>query len=130
MIDKIMQQTILFKVPGRPSTRPIVILTGPAIGAQSSTPVSVRLSRTLSKAWQWTRCNCTPVRIIRALFSTKMTAVVTVIALAAMYRHILSIDSTIEMQRAVGIDALLAMPWGLVWAFRATRKSMEKGGEV
>lgn len=63
-----MQQTILFKVPGKPSTRPLVILTGLDIEAKSSTnyfrEAAKMLSRALSKAWNWTRCNCTPVRIV------------------------------------------------------------------
>lgn len=125
-----MQTSILFKVPGRPSTRPLVILTGPAIGAQSSTPVSVRLSRTLSKAWKWTRCNCTPRRIVSALFSAKVSTAVAIVVVAAMYWHNLTIDNTIEAQEAVAFDCLLGMPWGLVWAIRATRMPMpEEGGD-
>ena len=125
-----MQQTILFKVPGKPSTRPLVILTGPSLEARYSTPVSVRLSRALSRAWRWTRCNCTPVRIVRATFSEKVSIVVAVLVLAAMYWHILSIDNTIESQEAVAFDCLLGMPWGIVWAIRATRMPMpEEGGE-
>lgn len=125
-----MQQTILFKVPGKPSTRPLVILTGLDFEAKSTTPVSVRLSRALSKAWQWTRCNCTPVRIIRATFSAKVSTVVAVIVIAAMYWHNLTIDNTIEAQEAVGLDCLLGMPWAFVWAIRATRMPMpEEGGD-
>lgn len=55
-----MQTSILFKVPGKPSTSPIVILTGPALGALYSTPASVRLSRALSSAWSAVKCVCTP----------------------------------------------------------------------
>ena len=88
------------------------------------------LSRALSKAWRWTRCNCTPVRVIRATFSEKVSIVVAVLVLAAMYWHILSIDNTIESQEAVAFDCLLGMPWGIVWAIRATRMPMpEEGGE-
>lgn len=141
MIVKIMQQTVLFKAPGRSSNRPIVILTGLDIEASSTkslrsaknftTPVSVRLSRALSKAWKWTRCNCTPVRIIRAIFSEKVSTVVAFIVVAAMYWHNLSIDNVIEAQRAVGFDCLLGMPWGIVWAIRFTRMPMpEEGGEA
>lgn len=135
-----MQQTILFKVPGKPSTRPIVILTGPAIEAQSSTPISVRLSRAISSAWsstlatlrsakKWTRCNCTPRRIVSALFSAKVSTAVAIVVVAAMYWHNLSIDNTIEAQEAVGLDCLLGMPWAFVWAIRASLKPMpEEGG--
>ena len=138
---EVMQQTILFKVPGKPSTRPLVILTGLDIEAKSTTPVSVRLSRALSSAWssslatlrsakKWTRCNCTPVRIVRAVFSAKVSTAVAIIAGAAMWWHDLTIADTIEAQRAVGLDGLLAMPWAIVWAFRASRMPMpEEGGE-
>lgn len=59
-----MQTSILFKVPGKPSTSPLVILTGPALGAQCSTPISVRLTRALTAAWQRARSICTPVHIV------------------------------------------------------------------
>lgn len=135
-----MQQTILFKAQGKPSTRPLVILTGLSIevsstkslrpAKNSSISIRSRLSRALSKAWQWTRCNCTPVRIIRATFSAKVSTVVAVIVIAAMYWHNLTIDNTIEAQEAVGYDCLLGMPWGIVWAIRATRMPMpEEGGD-
>ncbi len=125
-----MQQSILFKVSGKPSTSPLVILTGPAIRAQYSTPASVRLSRALSVACKWLRCNCTPRNIARALFSTNVSAVVAVICLCAMWWHNISIPDTIEAQKAVGLDCLYAMPWGIVWAFRAARMPMpEEGGE-
>lgn len=125
-----MQTSILFKAPGRSSNRPIVILTGPAIGAEYSTPLSVRLSRALSKAWNWTRCNCTPVRIFRTTFSAKVSTVVAVIVIAAMYWHNLTIDNTIEAQEAVGYDCLFIMPWAIVWTIRLTRMPMpEEGGE-
>lgn len=145
MIVKIMQQTILFKVPGKPSTRPLVILTGLDIEASSTKSLrfaknsatnhfreaAKMLSRALSKAWNWTRCNCTPVRVIRATFSEKVSTVVAIVVVAAMYWHNLSIDNVIEAQRAVGFDCLLGMPWGIVWAIRATRMPMpEEGGEA
>lgn len=125
-----MQQSILFKVPGKPSNSPLVILTGPSICARYSAPVSVRLSRALSMAWRWTRCNCTPRRIVSALFSAKVSTVVAVICVCAMWWHNFSLDNTIEAQEAVGLDCLYAMPWAIVWAFRATRMPMpEEGGE-
>lgn len=125
-----MQTSILFKAPGRSSNRPIVILTGPALGAEYSTTISTRLSRALSSAWQWTRCNCAPRRIVRALFSARVSTAVAVAVVAAMWWHNISIIDTIEAQRAVGFDGLLGMPWGIVWAIRATRMPMpEEGGE-
>lgn len=126
-----MQQSILFKVPGKPSNSPIVILTGPAIGALYSTPARVRLSRALSVACKWLRCNCTPRNIAQALFSAKVSTVVAVVCLAAMWWHNVAIDNTIEAQEAVGLDCLLTMPWAIVWAFRAARMPMpEEGGAL
>lgn len=126
-----MQTSILFKVSGKPSTSPLVILTGPALGAQCSTPVSVRLSRALSSAWQWTRCICAPRRIARAVFSARVSAIVAAVTIAAMWWHNITIADTIEAQEAVGLDCLIGMPWGLVWAIRATRMPMpEEGGEL
>lgn len=125
-----MQTSILFKAPGRSSNRPIVILTGLDIEAKSITPVSVRISRALSSAWQWTRCNCMPRRIVRALFGAKVSTVVAAIVVTAMWWHNITIADTIEAQEAVGYDCLCAMPWGIVWAIRATRMPMpEEGGE-
>ena len=127
-----MQTSILFKVSGKPSTRPLVILTGPSLEtqAQYSTPVSLRLSRALSRAWQWTRCNCAPRRIGRALFGAKVSTVVAAIVVTAMWWHNITIADTIEAQEAVAFDCLLCMPWGIVWAIRATRMPMtEEGGE-
>ena len=110
--------------------KPIVILTGPSLEAQYSTPIRARLSRALSMAWRWTRCVCTPRRIVSALFSAKVSTAVAIVVVAAMYWHNLTIDNTIEAQEAVGFDCLLGMPWGLVWAIRATRMPMpEEGGE-
>lgn len=125
-----MQQTILFKVPGKPSNRPLVNLTDPALEAECSTTISVRLSRVLSKAWNWTRCNCTPRRIVSALFSAQVSTVVAILVVAAMWWHNISIADTLEAQRAVGFDCLLGMPWAIVWTIRATFMPMpEKGGE-
>lgn len=126
-----MNQTVLFKAPGRSSNRPIVILTGPAIEAKFSTPITVRLSRALSVAWKWMRCNCTPVRIVRAMFSPMVSTAVAVIVIAAMWWHNITIANTIEAQEAVGFDCLLGMPWGIVWAIRFSRMPMpEEGGEA
>lgn len=111
--------------------KPLVILTGPAIGAQYSTPISVRLSRALLRSVAWVKCNCTPVRIVRALLSAKVSTVVAVVCIAAMWWHNLSIDSAAEAQNAVANDVLFAMPWGIVWAIRATLMPIsQEGGEA
>ena len=129
---EVMQTSILFKVSGKPSTRPLVILTGPSLEtqAQYSTPVSLRLSRALSRAWQWTRCNCAPRRIGRALFGAKVSTVVAAFFVSAFWCHNVTIAGTIAALEAFAFDCLLCMPWGIVWAIRATRMPMpEEGGE-
>lgn len=111
--------------------KPLVILTGLNRESRYSTPVSVRLTRTFAAAWRWTRCNCTPRRIVRVLFSAKVSTAVAIAVVAAVYWHIFSIDNAIEMQGAIGTDCLLGMPWGIVWAIRTIRKPMpEEGGEA
>ena len=61
----------------------------------------------------------------------KVSTVVAVVCLAAMWWHNVAIDDTIEAQEAVGLDCLLTMPWAIVWAFRAARMPMpEEGGEL
>lgn len=59
-----MQTSILFKAPGRSSTRPLVILTGLSLEARYSNPINVRLTRALTAAWQRARSICTPVHIV------------------------------------------------------------------
>lgn len=128
-----MKQTILFKVPGKPSTSPVVILSVLDLAGKSKTNhfrvATKMLSRALSKAWNWTRCNCTPRRIVSALFSAQVSTVVAILVVAAMWWHNISIADTLEAQRAVGLDCLCGLPWGIVWAIRATFMPMpEKGG--
>lgn len=129
-----MQNSILFKVPGKPSNSPIVILTGPAIGAKSTNHFAdarKMLSRALSRSIDWCRCNCTPRNIVRALFSAKVSTAVAIVCVGAMWWHNISIIDTIEAQEAVANDVLYAMPWGIVWAFRAARMPMpEEGGAL
>jgi hypothetical protein len=131
-----MQQTILFKAPGRSSNRPIVILTGPFLGAEYSTgrhhfaDIRKMISRALSAGWQWTRCNCTPRRIVSPLFSARVSTAMAIVVVAAMWWHNISIADDIAAQKAVGYDCLLGMPWAIAWAVRASRKPMpEEGGE-
>lgn len=127
-----MQQTILFKVPGKSSNRPLVILNALAIERQYSTnhfrEAAKMLSRALSAAWTRTRCNCTPRRIFRALFSARVSAAVAILVVIAMWWHSMTIADTLEAQRAVGLDCLAGLPWGLLWTVRATRMP-EEGGE-
>jgi len=129
-----MYQPILFKAPGKPNNKPVVILSGLAYGRKCSTNhfpgAGKMLSRTLSSAWNWTRCNCTPRNIFRVLFCEKVSMAVGAVVVAAMWWHNISIDNVIDAQEAVAFDCLLGMPWGIVWAIRATRMPMpEEGGE-
>lgn len=136
-----MYQTILFKAPGKPNNKPVVILSGLAYGRSStkslrsakncSTHIAMRLSRALSSVWKWTRCNCTPCNIFRVLFCEKVSMAVAVVVVAAMWWHNISIDNVIDAQEAVAYDCLCGMPWGIVWAMRSTFfdiKSNKKGG--
>lgn len=134
MIVKIMKQTILFKVSGKPNNKPVVILSALDLAGKSKTNhfpgAGKMLSRTLSSAWNWTRCNCTPRNIFRVLFCEKVSMAVGAVVVAAMWWHNISIDNVIDAQEAVAFDCLLGMPWGIVWAIRATRMPMpEEGGE-
>lgn len=141
MIVKIMQQTVLFKAPGRSSNRPIVILTGPAIEAKFSTPITVCLSRALSAAWssslatlrsakKWTRCNCTPVRIVRAAVGLTLSAPACTIAIAtcslAMLWHSATSADTDAARQAIALDCLCALPWGLAILARSVKEGGDK----
>lgn len=127
-----MEQTFLFKVPGRPSTRPLVILSGIAIERRTSSnhfrELTQMLSRALSRAYARAKCSCPPVRIARALFSAKATAAVSVLALAAMWWHNVTVSDVMASQQAVALDAALAFPWLLTAAIRAGRKSSTRKG--
>lgn len=126
-----MQQSILFKVPGKASTSPVVILSALNIERSYRNSTRTAISRTLSKVALWVKCNCTPRRIVRALFSAKASTAVACICVAAVWWHNITIDNTIAAQEAVGFDCLMALPWGFVWAIRASRMSLpEEGGEL
>lgn len=107
----------------------VVILSALDLSAQLSTSRSERLSHALSQVWQRVLCKCTPGRIVRALFSAKVSTAVAFVCVTAMWWHNISIDSILEAQEAVAFDCLCAMPWGIVWTIRATVASFkEKGG--
>lgn len=125
-----MYQTILFKVPGRRSNSPVVILN--ALSLRQSITLGTRLSRALLMAWSWVKCNCTPRNIFRAIFCEKVSMAVAFVVVAAMWWHNISIDDNIAAGEAVATDCLYAMPWGIVWAIRATINDFkaEKGGKA
>ena len=70
-------------------------------------------------------------RIARVIFSERVTVAVAVILLCLMWWDIATIESTVTAGEAVATDCLYAMPWGIVWAIRATLMPMPKeGGEA
>lgn len=125
-MPSVMQTTILFKASGKPNNKPIVILRGINLGRQSETnhfrTAAQMISRPLSMAWNWAWCNCTPRRIVRALFGEKVSMVVGAALVIAIWWHIISIENVTEAQEAAGMDCLYAMPWGIVWACRQTAR--------
>ncbi len=106
-----MQQTVLFKAPGRSSRSPLVILTGHNLTAKCST----NHFREAGKM------------VFRTLFSTKATIAVAAIGAAAIWCHNIAIADAVEASRAVATDCLLMLPWGIVWAIRSTLS--KEGGE-
>lgn len=104
--------------------KPIVILNALAIERRYSTN---HFREALTAAWRWTRSNCTPRRIFRTLFSARVSAAVAILVVIAMWWHSMTIADTLEAQRAVGLDCLAGLPWGLFWTVRSTRMP-EKGG--
>ena len=111
----------------------VVILTGIRYGVTPKSNLILdagkMLSRTLTMAWSRTRCKCTPRRILHALFSSKVTALVAFLVITSMWWHNFSIDGTICRQEAVATDCLYALPWAFVWALRAScTPSIKKGG--
>lgn len=118
-----MQQTILFKVPGKPSTRPLVILTGPAIGASSTK------SLRSAKNYSTNHFREAAKKIAGAVFSARASMAVIGVCLAAMWWHLVTADDILSAQTAIGRDCLCALPWAITWAVRLTRKPMpEEGG--
>ncbi|MCM1141782.1 MAG: hypothetical protein NC453_24695 [Muribaculum sp.] len=133
-----MYQTVLFKVPGRPNNKPVVILSGLNARRQCSTyhfrDLTKMLSRALSTVWNWVKCNCTPVQILRFIFCEKVSMAVGAVLVLVMWWHIASIADNIAAGEQVATDCLYAMPWGIVWAIRASRMPLpeedEEGGEA
>ena len=85
--------------------KPIVILSGLAIEAKSAT-LPGRLSRALSQGWQSAKCNCTPLGILRALFSDRVALPVACLGGAAALFFAVA-----EMQQPCAVSAAAALPW-------------------
>lgn len=126
-----MYQTILFKAPGRRSNSPVVILN--ALSLRQSLTLGMRLSRALSMAWSWAKCNCTPRNILRVAFCEKVSMAVAAVLICFMWWHNITIEDNIAAGEAVATDCLYALPWGIVWAIRTTLsefKAAKKGGNA
>ncbi|WP_289763769.1 hypothetical protein [uncultured Duncaniella sp.] len=110
-----MQQSILFKVSGKPSSSPLVILTGPTISGRYSTPITARLSRALSSAWQWTRCNCTSRHIV--------TSSCVICAILAIFAGMDTAFSGSDGSRILlAVATLLGLPLSIIGAFISSGK--------
>ena len=67
----------------------------------------------------------------RILFSAKVSTVVAVIVVAAIWWHNISIADTVEAQETVGLDCLAMLPWGIAWTLRTiSATEIKKGGEA
>ncbi|MEE0979584.1 MAG: hypothetical protein UH625_09285 [Muribaculaceae bacterium] len=114
------------------ATKPIIILQSVNLTGQSLT-YRTRISRTLSAACQWVRCNCTPRNIFRALFCENVSMAVAAVLICFMWWHNITIEDNIAAGEAVATYCLYALPWGIVWAIRATLadfKAAKKGGKA
>ena len=64
------------------------------------------------------------MRAISAAFSPNASLIAACAVAALMYFHFMTIADAIEAQRAVAIDCLYGLPWGIAFLIR----SIKKGG--
>lgn len=106
--------------PARRSN-PIIILTGPAIGANLVTASEPR-----RRHFSWRKA----LRVLwRLAFCQKISMAVMFVLVAVMWWHNLTIADTITAQEAVAWDCIYASPWAIVWAVRFTLDDFKKGGQ-
>lgn len=69
-------------------------------------------------------------RMLRAAFSDVAALIVTIAMMTVAAYHSIVIPDALEVQAAVGMDALALLPWAIVYAVRHTsdRPADEKGG--
>lgn len=103
-----MNQTVLIKVPGRPSRRPLVVLNGMTVGTQFSTPLRIRIGSVMA-------------RIVHALFRPRATVAAGALILALMAARALAAPSAVDAQSRMAGACLLFMPWAIVWTVRYMR---------
>ena len=71
--------------------------------------------------------------IIRILFSTKVSMALAAVTVCAMWFHAATIADPVSAGAAMATDCLWLLPWGIVWAIRASVSGftlMKKGGEL
>ncbi len=112
----IMYQSILFKAPGRCSNSPIVILN--ALSLRQSLTLGSRLSRTLSMAWQWLKCRCTPGRLI--------TSACAICAVTAFFAGLESaVTRSEEAHLLLAISTAVGLPLAIIGAFITSTSGKE-----
>lgn len=99
-----MQTTIQINAQGRRFNSPAIVSVGD-------------IRRKLSAA---------TASILRGVFSERGAMVAAAIAIGAMAWYIGTITDTIAAQRAVAIDCLCLLPWGIAYIVRSL--SSKKGG--
>lgn len=115
-----MQTSILLKAQGKPATSPVIILTGPAIGAKCSTSLTATAClNALAKG---------AAGLAKAVFSGTASLIALGVVVSLMWWHLCSIVDSTQSQHAVATDALYVMPWGLVWAVRSVVSTWPKKG--
>ena len=108
--------------------KPIVILTGPSLAAQTSTSICETIAHAVSPALGRIKRSVAPHSIFRAVFCEKASMAVAFIVVAAMWWHAASIDDRIASGEAIAADCLFGMPWAIAWAVRSTIAECKKGG--
>lgn len=112
----LMYQTILFKAPGRRSNSPVVILN--ALSLRQSLTLGSRLSRTLSMAWQWLKCRCTPGRLISSACA--------ICAITAFFAGLESaVTRSEEAHLLLAISTAVGLPLAIIGAFITSTSGKE-----
>lgn len=116
-----------------PGHKPVVILAGLAglaVGAKLSTPISQRLASTATAALSATRRALSPASLLRVLFGRRACMVAGGLMLAAIWAHGIAIEPVADAQRAVALDCLCALPWGVAALARAIKNANKEGGAL
>lgn len=98
----------------------VVILTGPAISVGAVNNLTAAIGRALISRSQ----RLSAASVITAAISLGAAATV-----GAMWWHSVSIADTLEAQRAIGRDCLVALPLTIAALARLVSTQAQKGGE-